>query len=50
MKWKWLSTLLLVLAGIAVYRSVVFVDETEFVIVTQFGRPIATLREPGLEF
>lgn len=50
MKWKWLSMLLLVLAGIAVYRSVVFVDETEFVIVTQFGRPVATLREAGLAF
>jgi membrane protease subunit HflC len=29
---------------------VVLVDETEFVIVTQFGRPVATLTEAGLHF
>lgn len=29
-------------------RSVLFVDETEFVIVTQFGRPVDTLLEAGL--
>jgi len=40
--------ILLALAGIAVYRSALFVDETEFVIVTQFGRPVATLRDAGL--
>ncbi len=53
MKTKWLLLMLLVLAGIAgiaVWRSVLFVDETEFVIVTQFGRPVATLREAGLSF
>jgi modulator of FtsH protease HflC len=48
MKWKWFLLLPLVLAGIATYRSVLFVDETEFVIVTQFGRPVATLRQAGL--
>jgi membrane protease subunit HflC len=48
MKWRWLMLGMLVLAGIAVYRSMVFVDETEFVIVTQFGRPVETLREAGL--
>jgi len=31
-----------------IWRSFVAVDETEYVIVTQFGRPTATLRDPGL--
>ena len=48
MRWKWLLLMLFVLAAIAVWRSVLFVDETEFVIVTQFGRPVATLRDAGL--
>jgi len=31
-------------------RSLVFVDEIEFRIVTQFGRPVRTLKEAGLHF
>ena len=38
----------LVAAAIVSYRTVLFVDETEFVIVTQFGRPVRTLRQAGL--
>lgn len=47
------SAVLLAIAA-AAYRSVVFVDETETVIVTQFGNPVRTLndatREAGLHF
>ncbi len=38
------------LAAVLAYRSAVFVDETEFVIVTQFGRPVETLRDAGLHW
>lgn len=48
MKWKWLVALSMILALAVAWRSVLFVDETEFVIVTQFGRPVRTLTEPGL--
>ena len=45
---------ILMLAAGAAYRSLVFVDEAETVIVTQFGDPIRTLndteREAGLHF
>jgi membrane protease subunit HflC len=45
---------LLVAAGVAAYRSVLFVDEAETVIVTQFGDPVRILndatRESGLHF
>ncbi len=37
------------LAGTA-WRCLVFVDETQFVIVTQFGRPVRTLTEAGPYF
>lgn len=50
MKSRWWLALLVLLAAAAAYRSVLFVDETEFVIVTQFGRPVATLAEAGLHF
>ena len=32
------------------WRCLLFVDETQFVIVTQFGRPVQTLDEAGLYF
>ena len=49
MKPKALVILLAVaLVAIALVRSVVFVDEAEFVIITQFGRPIGTHRDAGL--
>jgi len=47
MKAKWLVPAA-VLVALAAWRTLVFVDETEFVIVTQFGRPVETLREAGL--
>jgi membrane protease subunit HflC len=49
MKAKWLL-LILILLAVGAYRSLVFVDETEAVIVTQFGKPISTHVDPGLHF
>lgn len=40
----------LVLVGVGLWRSVLFVDETETVIVTEFGRPVRTLDEAGPYF
>lgn len=42
--WQWIIVVVIVGCGV---RSVVFVDETEFVIVTQFGRPVRILVEAG---
>ena len=47
MRPKWL-VLVAALAAVAIYRTVLFVDETEFVIVTRFGQPVRTLRDAGL--
>jgi len=43
-----LPLVLLVLAGAAAWRTVLFVDETEIVIVTQFGRLVGIHDDPGL--
>jgi len=48
MKYKWLVLIVVVAAVVAAVRSLLFVDETEVVIVTQFGRPIRTLDKAGL--
>ncbi len=48
MKRKCLIAILVLVVVTAAARSVVFVDEAEFVIVTQFERPVRTLREAGL--
>jgi membrane protease subunit HflC len=50
MKLKWLFLLLLLAAAAVAWRCVLFVDETQFAIVTQFGRPVRTLEEAGLYF
>lgn len=51
MKIRWWIALLVVAVGItAVVRSMVFVDETQVVIITQFGRPVRTIDEAGLNF
>jgi len=48
---KKLLVALLVVACLAIaWRCVLFVDETQFVIVTQFGRPVATLAAAGPYF
>ncbi|HEX3869388.1 MAG TPA: protease modulator HflC, partial [Pirellulales bacterium] len=41
---------LLALIAIALVRSVFFVDETQYAIVTQFGDPVQFRAEPGLGF
>jgi membrane protease subunit HflC len=48
-KW-WMIVLVVIVVVIALVRSVVFVDETEVVIITQFGRPVRTVKEAGLTF
>lgn len=40
--------LLLALAAVIVWRTVFFVDETEYVYVTQFGQPLRLYTEAGL--
>lgn len=46
-----LKYLLFIVALLAIaIRSCIFVDETEHVIVTQFGRPVATYSQAGLKF
>ena len=49
MKKLLLLSLLLVVLAVA-WRCLLFVDETQFVIVTQFGRPMRTLDAAGLYF
>lgn len=47
----WLRMVLIALVGLAAllaWRSVFFVDETEYVYVTQFGEPLRLEVEPGL--
>ncbi|HWA97983.1 MAG TPA: protease modulator HflC [Pirellulales bacterium] len=44
------SLLLLVLIGWALVRSVFFVDETEYAMVTQFGQPVQFRAHAGLGF
>ena len=40
--------LVLLLAAIAAWRSIVIVDQAEMVYITEFGRPVRLLTEPGL--
>ena len=45
---KWLVLVVIGVAALAAYRILLFVDETETVIVTQFGDPVRTLDHAGL--
>jgi membrane protease subunit HflC len=45
-----IALLVLALVAVAAVRCVVFVDEAEFVIITQFGRHIGTHGDAGLHF
>ena len=47
---RWGLLILLVAIGVLGYRSLFFVDETEYVYVTQFGEPVRLCIAPGLEF
>ena len=48
MRYVWLGAIGALVVAVALVRSVLFVDETEYVIVTEFGRPVRILDEAGL--
>ncbi len=48
--WAVCSLLLLALCAVVLARTVFFVDETEYVLVNQFGRPVRLHTESGLGF
>jgi membrane protease subunit HflC len=43
------SLLVILPAGLLIYTSCFFVDQTEYVYVTEFGRPVRLCEEPGME-
>src|SRR5437016_13493803 len=47
---KYLSAFILLAALILGYRTFLTIQETEFVLVTQFGRPLYTIGQAGLHF
>jgi membrane protease subunit HflC len=50
---RWIKRLLVglfVVSLIAAFRSVVIVDQTESVVITEFGRPVRPIEQPGLHF
>ncbi|MDR3636708.1 MAG: protease modulator HflC [Isosphaeraceae bacterium] len=49
-KRPWVLAALVLLAVVALARSLVIVDQTEAVYVTEFGRPVRLLDEPGLHW
>lgn len=50
MRLRFLLLILFVIVAVAGYRCLLFVDETEMVIVTQFGRPVDAYRLVDVEF
>ncbi|MGE0759988.1 MAG: protease modulator HflC [Pirellulaceae bacterium] len=49
--WRWLVLgLCAAVTGLILARSFFFVDESEYVFVTQFGQPIRFHAQPGLQF
>ena len=48
--WRWFAAILSLLAVVAALRSIVIVDQAETVYLTEFGRPVRLIREPGLYF
>jgi membrane protease subunit HflC len=46
----WLGLISLGLVVVALVRSLVIVDQAESVYITEFGRPVRLLTEPGLHF
>jgi membrane protease subunit HflC len=45
---RWVRIAIAVAALVLVYRTLYTVNETEFVLVTQFGQPVATVTDAGL--
>ena len=48
--WKTAFVVLFVLMLTALARSVVIVDQSETVYITEFGRPVRRIDEPGLNW
>ncbi len=48
--WRWFAAVLTLLAVVAALRSIVIVDQAETVYLTEFGRPVRLIREPGLYY
>jgi membrane protease subunit HflC len=50
-RWRWiLFPALIALAALLIARTVFFVDESQYVYVTQFGEPIRFFSRPGLQW
>lgn len=49
MRLRFLLLILAAILAVAAYRCLLLVDETEMVIVTEFGRPVNAYRLVGLE-
>jgi modulator of FtsH protease HflC len=49
-RWKFALASVLVLVSIALARSLVIVDQSETVYITEFGRPVRRIDEPGLNW
>ena len=44
---KRISIALFGLAVLFVYSTIIVVDETEQIVILQFGKPVRTIKEPG---
>jgi membrane protease subunit HflC len=47
---KRISIALFVLAVLFVFSTIIVVDETEQIVILQFGKPVRTIKTPGLNF
>ena len=47
---KRLSIAIFSLVILFVLSTIIVVDETEQVVILQFGKPVKTIKEPGLNF
>ena len=41
---------ILVLAALFVLSTIIMVDETEQIVILQFGKPVRTIKDPGLNW
>ena len=47
---KRISIALFGLAVLFLYSTIIVVDETEQIVILQFGKPVRTIKDPGLNF
>lgn len=47
---KRISIALFGLAVLFLYSTIIVVDETEQIVILQFGKPVQTIKDPGLNF